>query len=373
VITLDFVMGLPVSCDFDAILVVVDKLTKYGIFIPTQKTIDAPGTARLLFRHVVKWFGLPRELVSDRDPRFVSEFWKTLAAAFETRLALSSAHHPQTDGQTEVMNQHLETMMRAYVQSDPTEWSNWLDVLQFAYNNSNHSSHGEAPAQLLMGYTPRAPADFITEEALNIERISLSATERIRLLQAHRTAARDTIQRSRDKQAFQYDKSRRMFLFEAGDLVLINPFKLNLLESRGIGTKLRQRRLGPFEVLERVSPTAYQLHLPDTYPMHNVVNVEHLSRYQPLNDKDRPKLDNPRELIKASTEEYDVDRIVEEKREKGKHGKRLYRIRWKGYDAEDDTWQTEQDLRNAPEVLRAWRTRGAAQIRLRPLYGNCVE
>jgi hypothetical protein len=82
VITLDFVMGLPVSHDFDAILVVVDKLTKYGILIPTQKMIDTLGTARLLFHHVVKWFGLPRELVSGRDPRFVSEFWKTLAAAF---------------------------------------------------------------------------------------------------------------------------------------------------------------------------------------------------------------------------------------------------------------------------------------------------
>jgi hypothetical protein len=134
-------------------------------------------------------------------------------------------------------------MMRAYVQSDPTEWSKWLDILQFAYNNANHSSHGDAPAQLLMGYMPRAPADFIAEEALNVERVSFSATERICLLQVHRSAARDAIQHSRDKQAFQYDKSQRMFLFQEGDLVLINPFKLNLIESRGTGTKLRQQRL----------------------------------------------------------------------------------------------------------------------------------
>jgi hypothetical protein len=273
---------------------------------------------------------------------------------------MSSAHHPQTDGQTEVLNQHLETMLRAYVQNDPTEWSKWLDILQFVYNNATHSSHGEAPAQLLMGYTPRAPADFIVEEALDVKRINAGAAERICLLQAHRIAARDAIQRSRDKQAFQYDKLRRMFLFEKGDLVLINPFKLDLVESHGIGTKLRQRRLGPFEVLERVSPTSYRLRLPDTYPMHNVVNVEHLSQYQPATNKDRPKLDNPRELLKASTEEYEVLKIVEEKRERGKHGKRLYRVRWKGYDAEDDTWQTEYDLRNAPEILKAWRAEEAA-------------
>jgi len=350
-ITLDFISGLPTSRDKDAILVVVDKLTKYAHFIATTAEITAEDTAILLFKRVIKYFGMPSRIIGDRDPRWTSAIWSSLARLFGTRLALSTSKHPQTDGQTEVMNQHLETMLRAYVQEDRTEWSSWLDILQFAYNNSTHSAHKSKPAELLLGYKPRSPLDFLKERGLNVTKGQSDLRARLAELAAHREAARDAIQRSTDRQAYQYDKRRRAPQLEVGDEVLINPHALELIETKGKGRKLVQRKIGPFEITEVISPTAYRLRLPDTYPMHNVVNIQHLTKYYRSPDKLRPRIANPRDLLK-STEEYEVEKIVGEKRHKGKN---YYRVRWKGYGAESDTWQSTRDLRNAPELLKEWR------------------
>ena len=139
---------------------------------------------------------------------------------------------------------------------------------------------------------------------------------------------------------------------EVGDEVLINPHSLELVETKGKGRKLVQRKIGPFEITEVISPTAYRLRLPDTYPMHNVMNIQHITKYHRSPDQQRPRLPNPRDLLR-STEEYEVEKIVGERRIRGKI---QYRVRWKGYRAEDDTWQTARDLRNAPELLKEWKT-----------------
>ena len=160
-ISLDLITGLPNSRSKNAILVVVDKLTKYAHFITTKVEATALEVAELLFTRIVKHFSLPIRIIGDRDPRWTSSVWKALAEMFGTRLALSTSKHPQTDGQTEVMNQHLETMLRAYISKDQKDWAQWLDVLQFAYNNTTHSSHKSTPTQLLMGYKPRSPLDYL--------------------------------------------------------------------------------------------------------------------------------------------------------------------------------------------------------------------
>jgi len=352
-LSLDFITGLPSSNDKDAILVVVDKFTKYAHFIATTADVTAEESASLLFKCVIKFFGMPSRIIGDRDPRWTSAVWSSLALLFGTRLALSTSKHPQMDGQTEVMNQHLETMLRAYVHHDRTDWSKWLDVLQFAYNNSTHSSHKSKPAELLLGYKPRSPLDFLKEQGLTVSKGQPNLRVRLMELAAHRDAARDAIKRSTDRQAFQYDKRRKAPLLETGDEVLINPHALELIEAKGKGRKLIQRKIGPFEITEVISPTAYRLRLPDSYPMHNVVNIQHLTKYHRSRDKSRPIMSNPRDLLK-STEEYEVEKIVGEKRSKGKN---YYKVRWKGYDAENDTWQSARDLRNAPELLKEWKNR----------------
>jgi hypothetical protein len=340
-------------CGKNAILVVVDKLTKYAHFVATRVEATALEVADLLFKRIVKQFGLPTRIIGDRDPRWTSSVWKALAETFGTRLALSTSKHPQTDGQTEVMNQHLETMLRAYISSDQKDWAYWLDVLQFAYNNATHSSHHTTPAQLLMGYKPRSPLDYLKENGLEASRNQPDVRKRVLELDAHRKAARDALRNNSDRQAFQFDKGRRSIKINVGDEVLINPHSLELINEKGSSRKLMQRKTGPFEVIEIISPTAFRLRLPDSYRGHNVFNLQHLSKYHRSVDMGRPNLANLRDIL-PSSEEYEVEKIVGERQKKGKL---LYRVRWKGYDAEDDTWQTARDIRNAPEILRAWRQR----------------
>ena len=352
-ISLDLITGLPNSRNKNAILVVVDKFTKYAHFITTKVEATALEVAELLFKRVVKHFGLPIRIIGDHDPRWTSSVWKALAKMFGTRLALSTSKHPQTDGQTEVMNQHLETMLRAYVSKDQKDWANWLDVLQFAYNNATHSSHKSTPAQLLMGYKPRSPLDYIVEKGLEVSEGLPDVKKRVQELETHQEAARDAIKRNADQQAYQFDKGRRAPKINIGDEVLINPHSLELINEKGASRKLMQRKIGPFEVIDVISPTAYKLRLPDSFKGHNVFNLQHLAKYYRSPDKERPVLANPRDII-PSMEEYKVEQIVGERR---RNGKLHYRIRWKGYDAEDDTWQTARDIRNAPELLKVWRQR----------------
>jgi hypothetical protein len=135
--------------------------------------------------------------------------------------------------------------------------------------------------------------------------------------------------------------------------VLINPHTRELVDVKGQSRKLIQRKIGPFEVIEVISPTVFKIRLPDTYPMHNVVNIQHLTKYYRSKDVSCPKLANPQDKLQG-TEEYEVEKIVEERK---RNGRLMYRIRWKGYGAEDDTWQTPRDLRNAPELIKEWKLR----------------
>jgi hypothetical protein len=281
--------------------------------------------------------------------------WKALAAFFKTDLAMSTAKHPQTDGQTEIMNQALETTLRAYVANDRDTWADWIDVLEFSYNTSKHSTIGMSPAKALMGYDPMSPLAHFAKDGHQPQTASPTADRRIAELLEHRRAARDAIAKANDRQAVHYDKKRRALTFKVGDEVLINPHSLELVDVAGAGRKLMQRRIGPFTISQVIGPTAYRLNLPDTYPMHNVVNIQHLTRYRRAPEGDRPVLPNPRDDIVPS-EEYEVEDILASRYNKKKQ-RIEYLVRWLGYDPDHDSWQTALDLRNAPEIMRRFRQR----------------
>jgi hypothetical protein len=141
---------------------------------------------------------------------------------------LSTSKHPQTDGQTEVMNQQLKTTLCVYVQADQKDWAAWLDVLQLAYNNAMHSSHKSSPAQLLLGYKPRTLLDFLTNEDQAVTEGHIGLRTCVEELKVHWDAVRDAIQRSADQQAYQYDKGHCVPMLKVGDKVLINPHSLEL-------------------------------------------------------------------------------------------------------------------------------------------------
>jgi len=157
-ISMDFVMSLPnTPRGHDAIWVVVDRLTKSSHFIPINITFPVAQLAEIYIRDIVKLHGVPSSIVSDRDPRFTSRFWKSLQDALGSKLRLSSAYHPQTDGQSERTIQSLEDLLRVCVLEQGGAWDNHLPLIEFTYNNSYHSSIGMAPFEALYGRKCRTP------------------------------------------------------------------------------------------------------------------------------------------------------------------------------------------------------------------------
>lgn len=153
-ITMDFIEKLPKSEGYDTILVVVDRFSKYAHFLALKHPFTASQVAQILLDQVVKLHGLPKSIVSDRDKIFTSHFWTQLFKLMGTKLSLSTAYHPQSDGQSERVNQCLEMYLRCAVHAQPQKWKAWLPLAEFWYNTAHHSSLGCSPFKVLYGYDP---------------------------------------------------------------------------------------------------------------------------------------------------------------------------------------------------------------------------
>ena len=356
-ISMDFIVNLPWSEGYNAVYVVVDRLTKHASFIPTTTGLDAVGFANLFVKAIACRFGLPESIITDRDPRWSSDFWMEVAKALRTRMSLSSSHHPQHDGQTEVVNKLLTTMIRAFVEGKRDQWSNWLHLLEFAYNSAIHSSTGTTPFHLLLGFHPRTPLDFIgTKRADEVMSRSLNpeAATFLESLAMHRDSARAAIAKVQDQQARSFNKGRKPIPhLKKGDRVLVNPHALEWVESKGEGKKLAQRWIGPFEVIQRINPNVYRLRMSNLYPGLPIFNYQHLKKYEdsPSEYGDRYTLPETR-TAKSAQEEYEVEKIIAERRtKKGIE----YLVRWAGYSPLYDTWEPKRALTNAPEVVSKWK------------------
>ncbi|GKC89860.1 putative reverse transcriptase domain-containing protein [Tanacetum coccineum] len=222
-ITMDFVTKLPrTQSGNDTIWVIVDRLTKSAHFLPMRETDPMDKLARLYLKEVVTRHGIPVSIICDRDPRFASNFWRSFQKAMGTQLDMSTAYHPQTDGQSERTIQTLEDMLRACVIDFGNGWERHLPLIEFSYNNSYHASIKAAPFEALYGRKCRSPVCWaeVGDAQLTGPELIHETTEKI-------VQIKQRIQAARDRQKSYADVRRKPLEFQVGDRVMlkVSPWK----------------------------------------------------------------------------------------------------------------------------------------------------
>ncbi|KAD3641324.1 hypothetical protein E3N88_30548 [Mikania micrantha] len=257
-ISMDFVTGLPKTFrKNDAIWVIVDRLSKSAHFLPIQQGHSVSKLSEIFTQEIVRLHGTPVSIISDRDPRFTSHFWKGLQSAWGTRLRFSTAFHPQTDGQSERTIQTLEDILRACALEWTGNWDEYLCLVEFAYNNSWQASIGMAPFELLYGRKCRAPIcwDEVGEKTIEGPELVQITNEKVAI-------ARERLKEAQSRQKSYADKHRRALEFIVGDKVFLKVSPCRGVRRFGLKGKLSPRFIGPFEILERVGEVSYRLALP---------------------------------------------------------------------------------------------------------------
>jgi hypothetical protein len=280
-ISMDFVGGLPMSRrNHDYLYVVVDRFSKMCILMPCTKQVTAEQMTQMFFQNVWVHFGLPKSIISDRDSRFVGSFWSSLWALMDTKLKKSTAFHPQTDGQTEVVNRTVVHLLRAYCSKHPKLWDEHLHYIQHAYNRAKHSSTQTSPFEACFGYLPKSPLDFIFGKDIAVDgQYDIDRAEKfIEQIQSIHQVVQEQLEKSQAKYKTRHDKHRVDHSFQVGDEVWLYISKERL---KGEGKKLKPIRYGPFKIIDKIGNNAFRLDLPPYMQMYAVVNVENLKLYEP--------------------------------------------------------------------------------------------
>jgi len=286
-ISLDFIDGLPKSKHFDTILVIIDKFSKYGHFLPLTHPYTASSVAKLFMDNVYKLHGMPQIIISDRDKIFTSNLWQELFKLADTTLNMSSSYHPQTDGQTERLNQCLETYLRCMIQACPNQWASWLSLAEFWYNTTYHSALGKTPFEVLYGYPPRH-FGITPETQCQVPELQSWLQNRAEM---HRIV-KHNLERAQTRMKMQADKNRIERSFTVGDWVYLKlqPY-VQLSVARRSNQKLSYRYFGPYLILQKVGEVAYKLQLPPGSQVHPVVHVSQLKKALPPSTEVSPDAD----------------------------------------------------------------------------------
>ncbi|KAI7959400.1 hypothetical protein MJO28_003191 [Puccinia striiformis f. sp. tritici] len=362
IINMDFVTGLPPGgpYSYNSVLVVVDRFSKRARFIPNHKDDTAMEVAMLFWNRIMADVGIPKIIISDRDPKFTSEFWRNLHDMLGTKLAFSTAYHPQTDGLAERMIQTLEDMLRRFCSFGfefknhdgyTHDWVSLLPALEIAYNSSKHSSTKESPYVLERGWIPRMPKDTINDK---LPQIYPTALDFKKMLDTTNQHAKKCVDEAVEYNQGRWDKSHKEPEFKIGDKVLLSTINFNNL---GGSRKLKPSFIGPYTIKQLHGKNAVEVILSEElYRKHPVFPVSLIKPYTGRPEQpDVPSKPVPIADIPQS-EKFKVHKILRDKKERvlGKDT-RLYLVRYKNQSADKDEWLPESNIPDGAIHLRNYR------------------
>ncbi|GJY88493.1 retrotransposon protein, putative, ty3-gypsy subclass [Tanacetum coccineum] len=339
-ITMDFVTKLPkTAAGQDTIWVIVDRLTKSAHFLPMREDDTLEKLTRQYLKEVVSRHGVPVSIISDRDGRFTSHFWKSLNKALGTRLDMSTAYHPETDGQSERTIQTLEDMLRACVLDFGKGWDKHLPLVEFSYNNSYHTSIKAAPFEALYGRKCRSPICWaeVGDSQLTGPEIIHETTEKI-------VQIKSRIQAARDRQKSYADVRRKPLEFQVGDKVMLKVSPWKGVIRFGKRGKLNPRYIGPFKIIAKVGTVAYRLELPEKLSrVHSTFHVSNLKKCL----ADEP-LAIPLDEIQVDDKLHFIEEPVEIMDREVKRLKQsripIVKVRWNSRRGPEFTWEREDQM-----------------------------
>ena len=352
-ISMDYITQLPKTKNgYDAITVIVDRLTKRAHFVPCHTTDSAEDIAHLFLREVYRHHGLPKEIVSDRDTKHTSKFWSTLMSLLKVSRSMSSAYHPESDGQTEKTNRTLEDLLRHYVAYDQKDWDMWLPIVEHTYNNTHHASIKMTPYYCDLGRNISSAIEpsqgSVTNEA---------ADQLHKRLIEIKTRAIEGIKAAAEHQQQYANKTRRDLEFTVGQEVLVDQRHINPHNyPTSAKKKLANKFAGPYKIIKRIGQVAYQVELPPNIKAHNVFHIRVLKLY---NKPDEPERQPPRPepLIVNDEEEYEVEILLDKRT---RHRRTEYLVKWLGYPVHESTWEPIKHLKNSQQFINDYERRQTA-------------
>ena len=305
-------------------MVVVDWFTKMAHFVPTTERTTAKGLARLLRDNVWQLHGLPESIISDRGPQFAAGLMKELNKLLGIKTKLSTAVHPQTDGQTERMNQELEQYLHMFINHRQEQWPEWLGTAEFAYNNKVHTGTKISPFKTNNGQHPRMGFEIRKKGRY---KGAEKFVERMKEIQGEAKAA---LAKAQDDMK-RYANRHRLEVaeYKVGDLVLLSTKDLKWQMIGRQLEKLTERFVGPYKVKTIISSNAVKLELPSTVKIYPIVNVSRIRRYTSQVKGQWKEMPQP--IVIEGEEEWEVEKILNKRKVRGKD---KYLVRWKGFTAE---------------------------------------
>lgn len=347
VISLDFIEGLPSSGGYDVILIVVDKFSKYAHFIPLKHPFTALQVATLFMQNIYRLHGLPLAIISDRDRIFTSNIWQELFKLSQTQLRLSSSYHPQTDGQTERVNQCVEAYLRCAVHSCPKNWFKWLFLAEYWYNTCFHSALGRTPFEVVYGHLPREFGVTQVEEC-TVPDLAAWLCER----EVMHELLQQQLKQAQDRMKRQTDKHRTNMQFTVGDLVFLRlqPYIQTSMAQRPY-QKMAFRYYGPYPILARMGAVAYKLQLPEGSKIHPVVHVSQLKKAVGM-DKPVRGLAPPDDAVLQAI--HTPCHILDDRYSEAASAPRRVKVQWDGLPPSLFTWEKPEELHHRFPKAPAW-------------------